>query len=155
MKQKGKRQKFRARHKSSKAAAWMLEEQQKRRWREKKEKFDKDRELEIEEAEILANKRREEHALALEEKARQLRSKSDDAMSIDADYINICTNIEESDAGTLNLSSCQTTCSTGTISNDVLQKAAYYRDLAEEMKRDNRRLRGEMSEKVDIVRKFW
>ena len=35
-KQKSKRKKFRARHKASKAAAWMLENELKRRWREKK-----------------------------------------------------------------------------------------------------------------------
>ena len=33
------------------------------------------------------------------------------------------------------------------------QNVAYYRDLAEEMKRDNRRLRVEMSEKVETVHK--
>ena len=71
-------------------------------------------------------------------------------MSTDEDYIDICTNLEDSDAGTLNLSS---TCSTSSI--DTRQKVAYYRDLAEELKRDNRRLHVEMSEKVETVRKFW
>ena len=101
----------------------------------KKEQFDKERELEIKEAELLANQNREEHACALEEKARQIRTKCNDIVSTDEDYIDICTNLEDSDAGTLNLSS---TCSTSSI--DTRQNVAYYRDLAEELKRDNRRL---------------
>ena len=113
-KQKSKKKKFRARHKASNAAAWMLENEPQRRWRGKKERFDKERELEIKEAELLANQKREEHARALEEKARQIRTKCNHVVSTDEDFIDICTN---RDAGTLNLSS---TCSTSSI--DTHQK---------------------------------
>ena len=154
-KQRNKRKKFRARKKASKSSVWMLEKELKRRWREKKEKWDKERELEIQEAELMANRRREEYALTLEEKAKQIRLQCEDVRCTDDEYISLCTTLRDSDAGTLNLSSCQLTSCIDTSTTDTLQKAVHYRDLAEELKRDNRKLRVEMSEKIEAVRKFW
>ena len=71
MAEREKQKKFRARHKVSKAAAWMLENELKRRWREKKSNST-ERELEIKEAELLANQKREEHARALEKRLAKL-----------------------------------------------------------------------------------
>ena len=103
----------------------------------------------------MANRRREEYALTLEEKAKQIRLQREDVRCTDDEYIFLCTTLGDSDAGTLNLSSCQLTSCIDTSTTDTLQKAVHYRDLAEELKRDNRKLRVEMSEKIEAVRKFW
>ena len=153
-KQNNKRKKYRARHKASKVVAKMLENGLRKRWRERREQFEKERELEIKEAEMLANQRREEHARSLEEKAHEIRSISNDQISTNVDYIDTCYHLEESDAGTLNLPSCHT-CNCTTTPSNALRKAAYYRDMAEELKKDNRKLRVEMSERIETVRKFW
>lgn len=132
----------------------MLENGLRKRWKETREQFEKERELEIKEAEMLANQRREEHARSLEEKAHQIRTISNDQISTNVDYIDTCNRLEESDAGTFNLPSCHT-CTCSTTASNSLRKAAYYRDMAEELKKDNRKLRVEMSERIETVRKFW
>ena len=132
----------------------MLENELKRRWREKKEKWDKERKLEIKETELMANRRREEYALTLEEKAKQIRLQCEDVRCTDDEYISLYTTLGDSDAGTLNLSSCQLTSCIDTSTSDTLQKLVlnrclyvmvdkpqHVRDLAEELKRDNRKLR--------------
>ena len=135
-----KRKKYRARHKASKVVAKMLVDGLRK---ERREQFEKERELEIKEAEILANQRREEHACSLEEKAHQIRSISNDQISTNVDYIDTCNRLEESDAGTFNLPSCHT-CTCSTTASNSLRKAAYYRDMAEELMKDNRKLRIEI-----------
>ena len=127
-----KKKKYRARHKAFKVVAKMLENGLRKRWRERSEQFE--RELEIKEAEMLANQRQEEHARSLEEKAHQIRSISNNQISTNVDYIDTCNRLEESDAGTFNLSSCHT-CACSTTASNSLQKAAYYRDMAEEPKK--------------------
>ena len=65
----------------------MLENGLRKRWRERSEQFEKERELEIKEAEMLANQRRGEHARSLEEKAHQIRSISNNQVSTNVEYI--------------------------------------------------------------------
>ena len=42
-----------------------------------------------------------------------------------------------------------------TTYKDALNKAAHYRDIAEQLKAQNRKLHVELSEKVETVWKFW
>ena len=65
--------------------------------------------------------------------------------------------MEDSVVGTLNYSAynCSCTCKNSTKYKDALNQAAYYRDIAEQLKVENRKLHVESSEKIETVRKFW
>ena len=109
--------------------------------------------MKIKEDGLLATKRREKNARALEHRAQLIRMESDAIKATNDDYSDICTTVEESAAGTLNLASYHPTCTAS--SSDALCNAVHYRDLAEELKAENRKLRVEMSDKIDTVRRFW
>ena len=64
--------------------------------------------------------------------------------------------MESSDTGTLNLSACPLPQN---MSNNsyvfLLQKVRAYRDMAEQLRADNRKLQLETCEKVEAIRNFW
>ena len=65
--------------------------------------------------------------------------------------------MEDSVVGTLNFPSYSSSCSCTDSAKykDALNKAMYYRDIAEQLKMENRKLHVEFSEKVETVRNFW
>ena len=76
-------------------------------------------------------------------------------------YIEVCSEIERSDAGTLNLSSCiqpdHDENKPDKLLGDALHKATTFRDMAEQRKAENRQLiiKFETNRKIDSVRQFW
>ena len=85
-----------------------------------------------------------------------MRTQSSDVESMNDKYIAVAAELDNSDAGTLNLSACPPNESgTKRTLNALLQKSIIFRDKAEQLQAENRRLRAEMSEKVEAVRNFW
>lgn len=119
-------------------------------------KFQQDRELEIKERQAECKRKRENIACALEESARKVRTSCLEAEAINDEYISVATELESSDTGTLNLSACPLPQN---VSNNsyvfLLQKARAYRDMAEQLRADNRKLQLETCEKVEAIRNFW
>ena len=101
----------------------------------------------------------EQLAECLEKKADMVREKCREAEEVNQSYIEVCSEIEHSDAGTLNLSLCvqpdHDENNPDKLLGDALHKAATYRDMAEQLKAENRRLRFETGRKIDSVRQFW
>ena len=95
--------------------------------------------------------------MSLEKKAKEIRDQCTEVVDTCSDYLNICSEVEDSAAGTLNFPaySLSCSCSDSTKYREALDKATYYRDIAEHLKIENRKLRVEYSEKIDTVRKFW
>ena len=109
------------------------------RWRERKEKYDAELRVELKEAERAANKNQELLAQSLVVKANEIRCQSAYVQSTNNNYLAITTSLDESDAGPLNLSSCCPISSESASSELIIacQKAAYYRDMAEDLKAEN------------------
>lgn len=147
-----KRKRFRERKKAQKVEKWMemRDKALQKRWRERSEQYKLDMEQEIRDKEIECSRKREALASALEKTAVNIRSTSTEVEKINDMFLEVATEIERSEAGTINLSACLSS-----TSDDLARKAQTYRDMAEHLKAENRRLRVENSEKVEAVRRFW
>ena len=121
----------------------------KKRWRERMENFKALEKLEIKEREEECKRKREALANALEKTAAEVRQESDTTEKINNHFLCIADELEDSDAGTLNLPPCPP--SKSRISEDV----SMYRDMAEYYKSENRRLKVRASESIEAVRQFW
>ena len=157
MRQRIKRKKYRERRRESKYQAKLLEENLKKKYAALKAKLDREREQELREAKTKAIQRREEKALSLEKKAEQIRKECIELADTDSDYLDICSDVEASAAGTFSFSTYSTSCNCSESSKcrKALNQAIYYRDIAEKLKTENRKLHVEFSEKVETVRNFW
>ena len=140
-----------------KAAVW--KHQGFERWKKSQDEYEAEREHGIKEAELEMREEREKRALFLEKKASMMRAQIIEEMEVNDDYIVLTSELERSDAGTLNLSSCQEVLPLHTCTHKehktALHKAAMYSDMAEGLQTENRKLRMEISEKVETVRNFW
>ena len=120
--------------------------------------MDREREQELREVKTKAIQRREEKALCLEKKAEQIRKECVELADTDSDYLDNCSDVEASAAGTFSFSTYSTSCNCSESSKcrKALNQAMCYRDtIAEKLKTENRKLHVEFSEKVETVRNFW
>ena len=140
---KCKRKKYRARRKAEKARTWTQNNLLQRRWRTRKEDYERGRVLDIKRTEYIARARQEDLANSLEEKARKIRVQAQEIEAVNDSYLNLTEELENSDAGTLNLSACAEVPSQQDIMDCkiALQKAATYRDMAERLQEENRTLK--------------
>ena len=108
---------------------------------------------------------KERMALCLEKKVSEIRAQTIEEQEVNDSYITLTSELEKSEAGTLNLDICQETpvdtCACKCTLQEckehriALQRAAMYTDMAEGLKTENRKLRMEISEKIETVRNFW
>ena len=158
--QRNKRKQFRECKKAQKIRKWeeMCNNALVLRWTERSRKYQPDREEEIRQKELECNKKREALASALEETAIKIRTTNDDVETVNDNFVSVATELEKDECGSLNLSACSS-CSCSKYSSKTVQtlerRMTLYRDMAEQLKAKNRRLRSEMHENVEAVRKFW
>ena len=96
-------------------------------------------------------------ANSLEQKTEDITFRSVATWNTNIRYLDVSKRMEESDTGTLNLPSFSPLSSNSPSSElkNAIQGATFYRDAAEDLKKENRKLRVEMSEKIEAVRRFW
>ena len=150
-------QNYRSRKKDKKTQEYLREKALTEKWQERKKKYDAAYILELQQKERLQNERRELVAKSLEQKAEEIRSQSVATRNTNIRYLDVSKRMEKSDAGTLNLPSFCPLSSNSPPSElkNAIQGATFYRDAAEDLKKENRKLRVEMSEKIEAVRRFW
>ena len=138
-----------AMHKKAKKVEKWMDEALRQRWRQRSEQYQLEREQEIKEKETECKTKIEALASAL---AVNIRSTSTEVEEINNSFIKVATEQERSEAGTLNLTSPSSSC---TSDSYMAQKVLAYRDIAEHLKTEIRRLRVKNCEKIEAVRRFW
>ena len=105
--------------------------------------MDKEREQELREATTKAIQRQEEKALSLEKKAEQIRKECTELADTNSDYLDICSDVEASAAGIFSFSTYSNSCNCPESSKCriPLNQDIYYRDIAEKLKTENRKLK--------------
>ena len=123
----------------------MRDEALRERWKKRAEQYKHGVELDIKEREDECNRKRETLACAFEEAAVNICNSCQDVQKINDGYLTVTSELDQGDAGSLNLCAFPTT--TERDFDKLLQKTTIYSDMAEQLKCENRQLQIELSEK--------